>query len=69
MTTDEHFWVNDGCTVTQYTVVTMQTAVRSYVNSESSMRRNRRETKEMSKMLLVQWIVSKYKPVFIALVL
>ena len=50
MTTVEHFWVNDGCTVTQYTVVLdyktawpgkMQTAVS----------RNGRETKEMSKTL------------------
>ena len=39
MATVEHFWVNDGCTVTQYTVVLdykttwpgkMQTAVSSY---------------------------------------
>jgi len=48
----------------------MQIAVSSYVNSEPPVRRNGREQKkEMSKMLLVQWIVLKYKPVFIALVL
>ena len=62
MTTVEHFWVNDRCTVTQYTVVldykTTWPGKRKQLsavllNSESPMRRNGQETKEMSKTLLL----------------
>ena len=56
MTTVEHFWVNDGCTVTQYTVVLdykttwpgkMQTAVSSYrkqrISNMQEWARNKRD--------------------------
>ena len=58
MTTVEHFWVSDGYTVTQYTVVldyktTWPGKCQTAVSSQSPMRRNGRETKEMSKTLLL----------------
>ena len=58
MTTVEHFWVSDGYTVMQYTVVldyktTWPGKYQTAVSSQSSMRRNGRETKEIPKTLLL----------------